>query len=346
MGIFFAIFFALFVFPVFAEETTFFLSKEDGTKTTQFATSDKIYIEGSCPISASDEITKIYITNDETWSNGKSLYDVSSGIESFRKSSDGNIARMLIWKSPLKEGAYDLILDVNNNTTWQSYENCILGMSDTGFRVGNPTPPPPPPASPQTPPTISPPPAPAVTVTPPPPAPPSKTFSLDDRVEVKDLSNIRQSPGGSMIGQHENGARGIVVGGPTQASLGSIHYWFWNVNFDDNPDGWVAESTLFKIEKGLVSEKKPPPAPALELKPSEESVATTTSEMLTPNVEVATTQSPKENEEAKQKELAQVSEAGTSGKSNSFDGPFTIGLMIFLGLVVGAFIISRAIRRS
>lgn len=322
----------LLVFPAFAQEKDFFISTEDGTKTTQFNTDDSIYIEGFCAIAASDERTKVYITNDETWDHGKSLYDVSSGIESFSTTNNGAVPRLLIWKSPLKEGAYDLVLDVNNNTTWQTYENCILGASDTGFRVGNPAPPPPP-ASPSPPPAPEPaPPAPppAPPPPPPPPATPSKMFSLDDRVEVNHFANIRQTAGGSILGQQEDEAQGTVIGGPAWASVGGTAYWFWHINFDQNPDGWVAESTLKKSTAPLlpVAESEPPSQPP---------TATTSEPAIT---EVFSAPSEPPQQETDQTKLAQVSE------TKPLTGSLIIGLAIFLGLIVGSSVIAGAMRRG
>ena len=82
--------FVLLALPASAAELEVFLSNQSETKTTQFAVTDEVYIEGMCA-PASQDIVKIYITPDRTWETGDTLSDLSMGIEAFSAYSDGNI---------------------------------------------------------------------------------------------------------------------------------------------------------------------------------------------------------------------------------------------------------------
>jgi len=319
-----AIFFLL-SSPALAEEPSIFLTNQNGDKTTQFEKSDEIYIEGICA-PATQELVKIYIAYDKTWQADDKLSDVSAGIETLAGSADGRIPRTKIWKSPLNQGSYDVIIDANNDFTLQDYEQqCVIGITDAGFRVGSPpppvveTPPPPPP----------PPPVSASAPTPPPPpAKPSVKFSLDGYVETESLTNVRKSAGGTLMGTQAKGAVGVVIGGPTQASLGGNDYWFWNVNFENNPDGWVSESMI-----------KSAPAPA------EENAAEENAEKPLADTEIKVTEEISQEETAEEKMLAQVSDNKDSGL-NSLAGSAIIGAALFFGLILGSLIVSRSLRKN
>lgn len=53
--------------------------------------------------------------------------------------------------------------------------------------------------------------------------------------------------GGSLLGVHKKGIRGILTGGPT--TIDGERWWL--VDFDNDPDGWVRESSLRIREYGL-----------------------------------------------------------------------------------------------
>ncbi len=327
--------FLLLAFPVSAEEPGVFLTNQSGIQTTQFESGDEIYIEGIC-LPANQDIFKIYITYDKTWQAGDNLSDVSSGIETLTASSDAKIPRTKIWGKPLNQGTYDVVIDTNNNFTLQDYEQqCVIGITNAGFRVGNPAPPPLPvvetPSSPPLPPPAStPPPSPS-----PLSAEPSTVFSLNEHVEVSGLSNVRKSAGGILIGTQTKGALGVVIGGPVQASISGNNYWFWNINFKDDPDGWVAASML---------KSAPAPAPAetiTEKNTTEPLLDTATSTATTTIKEMS------QDEIAKEKMLAQVS-GTTDGSSglNPFMGSIIMGAALFFGLICSSFIIARALRKN
>lgn len=320
----------IFVYATADAAVDIYLTNQDNVRTTQFGRGDSVYIEGSCPVAASSEDgIRFYIAYDKNWVDGDKLTDVSASIESLKVSSDA-IPRTLIWRSPLNDGAYDVIIDVNNDYILQAYENCILGMTGTGFRVGNPPPAPTPAPSP-----TPPPPAPAPTPT---PAPSileqPQNFSLQDAVEVKNFANVRKSAGGLQLGQQTKGAQGIIVGGPVKASVSGKEYWFWSVDFTEDPDGWVSDQTLIEASAKPAEQPKDEPAKV-----------ETISEPATTTVQAAA-EVPVQAPEPAEKELAQVSDASSTSGMNQLINALVIGMAILLGLVVGSSIIARAMRKG
>lgn len=319
--------------PAFAEEPSIFLTNQNGERTTQFEITDKIYVEGIC-LPANKDMAKIFIAPDKTWQEGDKLFDVSASIESFAASADGVVPRTLIWANPL-QGKYDVLIDSNNDYILQGYEQkCIIGLTGAGFQVGTPVPPPAPPSDSSSSPSASSPPA------SPPPASspstkPSKSFSLNDYVETNSLSNVRKSAGGTALGTQAEGALGIVIGGPTQASLGGKYFWFWKIDFENDPDGWVSESNLKSVPVPLKTEEN----------------NATTSPLLATTTETAQTvveETPQEEgtfqKEEKQTMLSQISAAFKDFGSNPLMGSIIIGAALFAGLVISSIIISRAIK--
>ncbi len=332
--------------PVSAEEAGLFLTNQSSDKTTQFQIGDEIHIEGIC-LPANQDVYKIFVIRDKTWQIGDKLSDVSGGIETLTASADGSVPRTQIWKIPnqtVYEGMYDIIIDTNNNYTLEDYERqCVIGITDAGFRVGAPPPPPPPVV--ETPPT-PPPPPPVVSepepTPPPPPAEPSTAFSLDQYVVAKSLSNIRKSAGGKLVGTQIKGALGVVVGGPVRASIGGSDYWFWNINFENDPDGWVSESMIKNAPA-----PKPEPAPVEEAAVNESIV-----EPLANNETTATGTATTTIEETPKEEitsgglLAQVSDANKDIDLKPFMDSIILGGLIFLGLILGSVIVAEAIKRK
>lgn len=318
--------------PILAVENAIFLTNKNGDKTTQFTTADEVYIEGFC-LPAGNLSVKVYITNDAAWKGGETLYDISGGIELVSVAGESMIPRTKIWAMPY-DGSYDVVVDANNDLVFQPFE-CVIGADSTGFRIGNPAPTPTPTPIPTPTPaaTIAPTPTPAPTAASTPiPSKPSETFALDSYIEVKSLSNVRSAPGGSLLGQQNKGAAGVVVGGPVQASFGGASYWFWNINFDSNPDGWVSESTLKSAPAPVVAEPPDEPVPTVEA-PIEE--GTDVSAEKTIEEKIVT------NPIDAEKSLAQSSSAGAA---NSLMSAFVIGISILLGFVFGSFIIAKAFR--
>ncbi len=317
-------------FPALAAETSLKLTDQNGTEKTNFGIDDEVYIEGYCKF-ATDATVSVLIGPDKNWQQNDALQDASSNIEiiSVANSDTVNIPRTKIWGGrQLNPGFYDVIIDTNADYVFRQYaiQDCAIGETGTGFTVGSPmaptpTPTPPPPASPPASQGTAPSPTPAPAPTPPASVEPSTAFSLDDNVEVKGLSNVRKTPGGAMLGSHEDGAAGVVVGGPVRAKVSGTYHWFWNINFDESPDGWVAETTIKIASK---------PAKPVEEEPAATPTPTPT--------EIKTT--------AQQSSNDNLAQASGSSTTDGFAGPMFIGIAIFLGLVIGSFIIAKALKRA
>ena len=72
-------------------------------------------------------------------------------------------------------------------------------------------------------------------------------ISSGDRVEANSTVNVRQTPAGTSLGQQTSGSLGVVIGGPTTATLNGTSYTWWDINFDTGVDGWVADIGLTAV---------------------------------------------------------------------------------------------------
>lgn len=79
----------------------------------------------------------------------------------------------------------------------------------------------------------------AVTVTPYEAPVLSTKFVIGDRVKSQGQLNVRDTPAGTDLGSQKNG-EGIIVGGPVFAA----GYWWWQVDYATDPDGWSVENWL------------------------------------------------------------------------------------------------------
>jgi len=95
----------------------------------------------------------------------------------------------------------------------------------------------------------------ATTQAPSPNPPPSTKFIINDRVQTTATLNVRATPStaGVLLGTQPMGALGTVVGGPTNAN----GFNWWNINYDNAPDGWSVEDFLNKV----MPTPTPSPAP-------------------------------------------------------------------------------------
>lgn len=77
----------------------------------------------------------------------------------------------------------------------------------------------------------------------------SAKFKIGDHVSiVNGPANVRQTPGGTLLGQQQDGSVGTIIGGPVAAAIAgsadpTIYNW-WNVDFGSGVDGHVGEGTL------------------------------------------------------------------------------------------------------
>lgn len=82
------------------------------------------------------------------------------------------------------------------------------------------------------------------------PPPPSRKFSIGNPVKVKLPANVYSSPsaGGNIVGTHPKSSFGTVISGPWYGN----HRWWWQVNFDMDPNGWVPQAKLKRNLSGMV----------------------------------------------------------------------------------------------
>ncbi len=73
----------------------------------------------------------------------------------------------------------------------------------------------------------------------------STKFSIGNHVQTTQKTNVRSLPSssGTTIGTQRKGAMGTVVGGPAYWNQG----WWWQIDFNNGTDGWVAEGKLKKV---------------------------------------------------------------------------------------------------
>ena len=100
--------------------------------------------------------------------------------------------------------------------------------------------------------------------------PPSTKFTIGQRVQTTANLNVRTpaSPTGTLLGTQSLGSLGSVTGGP----VANGGYIWWQIDYDNAPDGWSAEDFLTST-----SVTPPPPPPvsgvSLSLSPNSTSVA-------------------------------------------------------------------------
>jgi hypothetical protein len=78
-------------------------------------------------------------------------------------------------------------------------------------------------------------------------------FNVGDTVQANGLVWVRQTAGGTYIGDQPSGTQGTVIGGPTVAKIGGAgtSYNWYNINWPSSPDGWVADVGL--VSAGLAA---------------------------------------------------------------------------------------------
>ncbi len=101
--------------------------------------------------------------------------------------------------------------------------------------------------------------------------PPSTKFQIGNRVQTTANLNVRQTPStsGLLLGTQATGQLGTVTGGPTAAD----GYNWWQIDYDNNPDGWSVEDFLVLAT--------PPPLPVVSLSASPLSITSGQSSTLT-----------------------------------------------------------------
>jgi cysteine-rich repeat protein len=78
---------------------------------------------------------------------------------------------------------------------------------------------------------------------------PSTKFAFGDPVQVARPTNVYSTPSadGTLVGSQLKRALGTVIGGPWYENL----RWWWQIDFDNDPDGWVLQTKLKKSLSGM-----------------------------------------------------------------------------------------------
>jgi hypothetical protein len=155
--------------------------------------------------------------------------------------------------APLTTDGY-INKDVDGNTrgsdgTWDigAYEYAKAGPTPTATpSPSSPTP------TPTATPIATPTPIPTITPTP----TPSNKFHIGSTVSVGTTVNVRQTPGGTLLGIQPAGKTGTVIGGPIAQLFSGINVNWWDIVFVAAPNGWTGEDNL------LLATATPTPTPA------------------------------------------------------------------------------------
>jgi hypothetical protein len=108
-----------------------------GVSQSVFALGADIYATGSG--FPPNTLINLYVVPAQTWTAGMTIpVDISSdGLNTVQTDAQGNIGPTLVWPNALI-GQYDLVFD-NQNGQYDEGIDIIVGLTQTGFTVGNPS---------------------------------------------------------------------------------------------------------------------------------------------------------------------------------------------------------------
>ena len=69
-------------------------------------------------------------------------------------------------------------------------------------------------------------------------------FKRGDVIVTTGNPNTRAAPAGSLLGTKSIGDVGTIIGGPKDAVLAGVEYWWWKVDFVSGSDGWVTDEWI------------------------------------------------------------------------------------------------------
>lgn len=107
-----------------------------GEKENKFKTDESVYIRGKKfePLTNVD----IYVTNNRKWKKEDKtlLSDISAdGVETVQTTSRGRIPKTMVWGAPIVKGKYDIVVDANQDGTFNNGD-AVDGKDEApGFKV-------------------------------------------------------------------------------------------------------------------------------------------------------------------------------------------------------------------
>lgn len=115
-------------------------SAQTGTAKDAFTTATPVYVVHAVTVYCNTELTeqtlKVYIVPDKNWTVGENI--TGSVVNTTVKTgSNGKLPATLIWENPVV-GAYDIVIDLNNNGKYDSSDTCTDLLDDNtkaGFTV-------------------------------------------------------------------------------------------------------------------------------------------------------------------------------------------------------------------
>ena len=119
--------------------STIFTSDSSGTQKTTFYTNETIYLAPSATnITTNATSVTIYIVSDSnSWTNQTVLRDASgSGYKNITTNATGFLTAMtVLWASSQKSGNYDIVVDVNSNSLYDTGVDIVFDPSVAGFQI-------------------------------------------------------------------------------------------------------------------------------------------------------------------------------------------------------------------
>ena len=93
-------------------------------------------------------------------------------------------------------------------------------------------------------------------------------FAIGERVQVVNTTiNVRETPGGTLLGTQPVGSQGTVLAGPEVTPNGVIWY---QIDYDSGVDGWSGQDNLALAPPPEIPPPEPPPVTPPLLKSGQE----------------------------------------------------------------------------
>ncbi len=99
-----------------------------------FKTSDDVRVKGEHFPALTN--VDIYVTLEQKWQQGDPISDISTdGVETVATDDEGEFSCPKIWGNPLTKGRYDIVVDANQDGTYNAGDAVDGRSNNAGFRV-------------------------------------------------------------------------------------------------------------------------------------------------------------------------------------------------------------------